>query len=72
MTEATPYGDLTVVELAGDPAGEATGKLLATMGADVIKVELPEGAPGPPHRPGRGRAPATATRTPACTSGSTT
>ena len=46
MTEATPYGDLTVVELADDPAGEATGKLLATMGADVIKVELPEGAPG--------------------------
>ena len=34
-----------MVELAGDPAGEALGKLLATMGADVIKVELPEGAP---------------------------
>ena len=45
MTKATPYGDLTVVELAGDPAGEALGKLLATMGADVIKVEPPEGAP---------------------------
>jgi crotonobetainyl-CoA:carnitine CoA-transferase CaiB-like acyl-CoA transferase len=71
MTEATPYGDLTVVELAHDPAGEATGKLLATMGADVIKVELPEGAPG--RRIGWPRpAPATATRTPACTSGSTT
>lgn len=41
----SPYGDLTVVELAGDPAGEALGKLLATMGADVIKVEFPEGAP---------------------------
>jgi benzylsuccinate CoA-transferase BbsE subunit len=41
----TPYGDLRVVELAGDPAGEALGKLLASMGADVIKVELPEGAP---------------------------
>jgi crotonobetainyl-CoA:carnitine CoA-transferase CaiB-like acyl-CoA transferase len=40
----TPYGDLLVVELAGDPAGEALGKLLATMGANVIKVELPEGA----------------------------
>ncbi|HMD92450.1 MAG TPA: CoA transferase [Trebonia sp.] len=45
MTKATPYGDLTVVELAGDPAGEALGKLLATMGADVIKVEPPDGAP---------------------------
>ena len=41
----TPYGTLRVVELAGDPAGEALGKLLATMGADVIKVELPAGAP---------------------------
>lgn len=40
-----PYGDLSVVELAGDPAGESLGKLLATMGADVIKVELPGGAP---------------------------
>ena len=40
----TPYGDLRVVELADDPAGEALGKLLATMGANVIKVELPEGA----------------------------
>ena len=71
MTEATPYGDLTVVELADDPAGEATGKLLATMGADVIKVELPEGAPGAASARSR-PAPATATRTPACTSGSTT
>ncbi len=43
--QVTPYGDLRVVELAVDPAGEALGKLLATMGADVIKVELPEGAP---------------------------
>lgn len=41
----TPYGDLRVVELAGDPAGEALGKTFATMGADVIKIELPEGAP---------------------------
>lgn len=44
MGAATPYGDLTVVELAGDPAGEALGKLMGTMGADVIKVELPGGA----------------------------
>jgi crotonobetainyl-CoA:carnitine CoA-transferase CaiB-like acyl-CoA transferase len=48
----TPYGDLLVVELAGDPPGEALGRLLATMGANVIKVEPPEGAAsrriGPP------------------------
>ncbi len=43
--QPTPYGDLRVAELACDPAGEALGKLLATMGADVIKVEPPEGAP---------------------------
>jgi benzylsuccinate CoA-transferase BbsE subunit len=34
-----------VVELAGDPAGEMVGKLLAELGADVIKVEPPEGSP---------------------------
>jgi len=39
-----PYSDLRVVELADDPAGEALGKLMATAGAEVIKVELPEGA----------------------------
>ena len=43
-TPATPFADLSVVELAGDPAGETLGKLFATMGADVIKIELPEGA----------------------------
>lgn len=45
LPQSAPYADLSVVELAGDPAGEALGKLLATMGASVIKVELPEGAP---------------------------
>jgi benzylsuccinate CoA-transferase BbsE subunit len=40
-----PYTGLRVVELSGDPAGEALGKLLATTGADVIKIEPPEGAP---------------------------
>ena len=34
-----------VVELAGDPAGEMLGKLLAEMGADVVKVEPPGGSP---------------------------
>jgi crotonobetainyl-CoA:carnitine CoA-transferase CaiB-like acyl-CoA transferase len=36
---------LRVVELAGDPGGEMVGKLLAEMGADVVKVEPPEGSP---------------------------
>ncbi len=36
---------LTVVELAGDPAGEMVGKLLALLGAEVVKVEPPEGSP---------------------------
>ncbi len=40
----TPYAGLDVVELAGDPAGEALGRLLGVMGADVVKVELPGGA----------------------------
>jgi crotonobetainyl-CoA:carnitine CoA-transferase CaiB-like acyl-CoA transferase len=39
-----PFADLRVVELADDPAGEMLGKLLAQMGADVVKVEPPEGA----------------------------
>ncbi len=36
---------LTVVEIAEDPAGELTGKLLAQYGARVTKVEPPEGSP---------------------------
>lgn len=40
-----PYKGLRVIELAGDPAGEMTGYLLASMGAEVIKVELPDGSP---------------------------
>lgn len=38
------FDHLTVVELAGDPAGEMTGKVFAQMGADVIKVEPPDGS----------------------------
>ncbi|MGF7239267.1 MAG: CaiB/BaiF CoA transferase family protein [Frankia sp.] len=48
MTEKAqppPYAGLAVVELASDPAGEFTGKQLADLGADVIKVETPEGSP---------------------------
>lgn len=40
---ATPVQELTVVELAQSPAGEQTGKLLADLGAHVIKVEPPGG-----------------------------
>ncbi len=36
---------ITIVEIAERVAGEATGKLLADFGAEVIKVERPGGAP---------------------------
>ncbi|HXQ14386.1 MAG TPA: CoA transferase [Caulobacteraceae bacterium] len=40
-----PLAGLTVVELAEDPGGEFSGALLAEVGAKVIKVEPPGGAP---------------------------
>jgi crotonobetainyl-CoA:carnitine CoA-transferase CaiB-like acyl-CoA transferase len=43
-TRRQPLAGLRVVEFADTPAGEATGKLLGDMGAEVIKVEGPEGA----------------------------
>lgn len=39
----SPVQELTVVELAQSPAGEQTGKLLADLGAQVVKVEPPGG-----------------------------
>jgi crotonobetainyl-CoA:carnitine CoA-transferase CaiB-like acyl-CoA transferase len=39
------FEGLTVVELATDPGGEIVGKILAELGADVVKVEPPEGSP---------------------------
>ncbi|GAA2454403.1 CaiB/BaiF CoA-transferase family protein [Actinomadura vinacea] len=39
------YAGLRVIEVSGDPGGEYTGKLLADMGADVVKVEPPGGSP---------------------------
>lgn len=45
MTSAEQlFAGLNVVELADNPAGEWTGKLFADFGADVIKVEPPDGA----------------------------
>ncbi|MDP3747704.1 MAG: CoA transferase [Phenylobacterium sp.] len=40
-----PLTGLNVIELAEDPAGEYVGRLLAEMGARVIKLEPPQGAP---------------------------
>ena len=39
---SAPLDDLRVVEASG-PIGHYAGKLLADLGADVIKVEPPEG-----------------------------
>ena len=41
----SPYEGLKVVEYADSISGEFLGKLLAEMGADVVKVEPPEGSP---------------------------
>jgi crotonobetainyl-CoA:carnitine CoA-transferase CaiB-like acyl-CoA transferase len=45
MGASRAFTQLRVVELADDPAGEQAGKLLADLGADVVKIEPPEGAP---------------------------
>jgi benzylsuccinate CoA-transferase BbsE subunit len=39
-----PLTDLKVVEVADDPAGEFAGLLFAQLGADVVKLEPPQGA----------------------------
>ena len=45
MTGHSPaFASLRVVELADDPGGELAGKLLAELGADVVKIEPPAGA----------------------------
>ena len=40
-----PLADIRVVEIASDVSGPYAGKLLASLGADVIKVELGDGDP---------------------------
>jgi crotonobetainyl-CoA:carnitine CoA-transferase CaiB-like acyl-CoA transferase len=45
MADHSPvFEALRVVELADNPGGEHVGKLLADLGADVIKIEPPAGA----------------------------
>ena len=60
MTGAAPLQKLRVVELARILAGPWIGQTLADLGAEVIKVEAPEGDDtrrwGPPvHRPAAAR-----------------
>jgi benzylsuccinate CoA-transferase BbsE subunit len=38
------FDGLRVVEVAADPAGEMLGKRLAELGADVVKIEPPDGS----------------------------
>jgi crotonobetainyl-CoA:carnitine CoA-transferase CaiB-like acyl-CoA transferase len=46
-----PLTGLSVVELCDTPAGEYTGKLLADLGAEVVKVEPPGGVTSRRHGP---------------------
>jgi len=41
--------DVSVLELANDPAGSYCGKVFADLGADVVKVETPDGDPERQH-----------------------
>jgi len=43
MTKAGPLAGMKVIELAHIMAGPVCGLMLADMGADVIKVEKPDG-----------------------------
>lgn len=43
-TGRLPFEGLRVVELCETPAGEQVGKLIADLGAEVLKIEPPEGS----------------------------
>lgn len=43
-TLPTPFGHLRIVELSDDPAGEMLGKFFSDMGAELTKLEPPQGA----------------------------
>jgi len=58
MTQSLPLEGIKVVEIAQALAGPFAGEILAHMGADVVKVERPEGDEargwGPPFTLGGG------------------
>jgi len=58
MTDSLPLEGIKVVEIAQALAGPFAGEILAHMGADVVKVERPEGDEargwGPPFKLGGG------------------
>jgi crotonobetainyl-CoA:carnitine CoA-transferase CaiB-like acyl-CoA transferase len=45
QVERPALDGIRVVEIANDPAGEMVGKLMAQLGATVVKIEPPDGAP---------------------------
>ena len=44
-TGSRPFDDLRIIEIAETPGGEMVGYLMGGMGAEVIKLEPPQGSP---------------------------